>query len=33
MAKFNHTAHKELWDWLTKNPDRDTYAKELSVYE
>lgn len=24
MAKFNHTAHKELWDWLAKNPDRDT---------
>lgn len=24
MAKFNHTAHKELWDWLSKNPDRDT---------
>lgn len=18
---FNHTAHKELWDWLSKNPD------------
>ena len=18
---FNHTAHRELWDWLSKNPD------------
>lgn len=22
MAKFNHTAHKELWDWLAKNPEK-----------
>lgn len=22
MAKFNHTAHKELWDWLVRNPDK-----------
>lgn len=22
MKKFNHTAHKELWDWLAKNPDK-----------
>lgn len=22
MAKFNHTGHKELWDWLAKNPDK-----------
>lgn len=21
--KFNHTAHKELWDWLAKNPKKD----------
>lgn len=20
--KFNHTGHKELWDWLSKNPDQ-----------
>lgn len=25
MAKFNHTAHKELWDWLAKNPDKNKY--------
>lgn len=23
MAKFNHTAHKELWDWLARNPDKE----------
>lgn len=23
MAKFNHTAHRELWDWKAKNPDKD----------
>lgn len=23
MKKFNHTAHKELWDWLAKNPDKE----------
>lgn len=23
MAKFNHTAHKELWDWLAQNPDKE----------
>lgn len=22
MIKFNHTAHKELWDWLAKNPEK-----------
>ena len=22
MNKFNHTAHKALWDWLSKNPDQ-----------
>ncbi len=22
MAKFNHTGHKELWDWLAQNPDK-----------
>jgi len=22
MKKFNHTAHKELWDWLARNPDK-----------
>ena len=22
MNKFNHTAHKELWDWLGENPDK-----------
>ena len=21
--KFNHTAHKNLWDWLSKNPDKE----------
>lgn len=21
--KFNHTAHKALWDWLAENPDRE----------
>lgn len=20
--EFNHTAHKELWDWLSKNPSK-----------
>lgn len=20
---FNHTGHKELWDWLSKNPTKD----------
>lgn len=20
---FNHTAHKALWDWLAKNPDKE----------
>lgn len=31
MKKFNHTAHKELWDWLAKNPDSE--EEELNVYE
>lgn len=22
VAKFNHTAHKELWNWLAQNPDK-----------
>ena len=21
--KFNHTAHKELWNWLAENPDEE----------
>ena len=21
--KFNHTAHKELWNWLAENPDKN----------
>lgn len=25
MAKFNHTAHKELWDWLVRNLDKEKY--------
>lgn len=25
MAKFNHTAHKELWDWLVRNPDKEKF--------
>lgn len=23
--KFNHTAHRELWDWLSKNPDKSKH--------
>lgn len=23
VHKFNHTAHKELWGWLAKNPDKE----------
>ena len=22
MTKFNHTGHKALWDWLSKNPNK-----------
>lgn len=25
MAKFNHTGHKELWDWLVQNPDKEKF--------
>lgn len=23
--KFNHTAHKEMWNWLSENPESDKY--------
>lgn len=23
-VKFNHTAHKQLWDWLAQHPDKHT---------
>ncbi len=23
MLKFNHTAHKEMWTWLSENPEKE----------
>ena len=23
MTKFNHTAHKEMWTWLSENPEKE----------
>ena len=23
MSKFNHTAHKEMWNWLAENPKKE----------
>ena len=28
MIKFNHTGHKKIWDWLSKNPDKTKYDWE-----
>lgn len=25
MTKFNHTGHKELWDWLAEHPNKEKF--------